>query len=134
MAMPEATINGGFPEKEKAGRSRLSEALRPLQRLDVRRGRTLLALRHVEGDLLAVLQRLEAGALDRAVMGEQILAAVIRRDESEALGVVEPLHGTCSHVYSLPENLLLARGCPSLAAGTMIKRELTATRSRFWRR
>src|SRR5918993_1487287 len=109
MAMPEATINGSFPEKEKAGRSRLSEAVRPLQRLDVRRGRTLLALRHVEGDLLAVLQRLEAGALDRAVMGEQILAAVIRRDESETLGVVEPLHGTCSHCHSIPEKFTALR-------------------------
>src|SRR5918994_1909122 len=120
MAMPEATINGGFPEKEKAGRSRLSEALRSLQRLDVRRGRTLLALRHVEGDLLAVLQRLEAGALDRAVMGEQILAAVVRRDESEALGVVEPLHGTCSHVIHFLK-YCCSRDCPSPASGTMIK-------------
>src|SRR5687768_7220957 len=79
-----------------------------LQRLDVRRRRALLALRHVEGDLLAVLQRLEAGALDRGVMGKKILAAVIRRDESEALRIVEPLHGTCSHVISIL-NLLRAR-------------------------
>src|SRR5688500_6093293 len=98
MAMPEATITGSFPEKQKAGRSRLSGSVRPLQRLDVRRRRALLALRHVEGDLLAVLQRLEAGALDRAVMREEILAAVIRRDESKTFRVVEPLHGTCSHV------------------------------------
>jgi hypothetical protein len=31
-------------------------------------------------------------------MGEEVLAAVIRRDEPEALGVVEPLHGACRHV------------------------------------
>ena len=53
---------------------------------------------HVEADLLRFLQRLVSIHLDGAVVGEQILAAVIRRDESEALGVVEPLHCTCSHV------------------------------------
>jgi hypothetical protein len=31
-------------------------------------------------------------------MHEEILAAVIGRDEAEALGVVEPLYGTCTHV------------------------------------
>ena len=54
---------------------------------------------HFEGDLLAFLQRLVAVHLDRGVVGEQILAAVIRRDEAETLGVVEPLHGTCSHCH-----------------------------------
>src|SRR5438045_861347 len=80
-----------------------------LQRLDVGRGRTLLALRHVEGDLLALFERLVAVHLDRAVMGEQILAAVIRRDESEALGVVEPLHGACRHVSQFLETKRLSR-------------------------
>src|SRR5438874_10319423 len=80
---------------------------RALQRLDVRRGRALLPLRHVEGDLLALFQRFVAGALDRAVMGEQILAAVVRRDETEALGVVEPLHGACWHVIPSAENCSL---------------------------
>src|SRR4051812_35307285 len=74
----------------------------PLQRLDVRRRRALLPLRHVERDLLAFFQRFVARSLDRAVMGKQILPAVIRRDEPETLGVVEPLHGTCSHVISIP--------------------------------
>src|SRR3954452_7562553 len=35
-------------------------------------------------------------------MDEQILAGVIGRDESEALVVVEPLHGSCCHVLSPP--------------------------------
>jgi hypothetical protein len=34
-------------------------------------------------------------------MDEKVFAAVIRRDEAEALGVVEPLNGTCTHVISL---------------------------------
>src|SRR5437879_5194590 len=74
-----------------------------LQRLDVCRGRALLPLRDVERDLLALFQGFEARALDRAVMGEQILPAVIRRDESEALGVVEPLHCACRHVVPFPQ-------------------------------
>src|SRR3546814_110607 len=53
----------------------------------------LLALHDLERDLLAFLQRLEAAALDRAEMDEQVLAA-FRGDEAEALGVVEPLDGT----------------------------------------
>src|SRR5688572_278559 len=59
-----------------------------------------------------------AGALDRAVMAEKILAAVIRGDESETLGIVEPLHGTCSHVY------VLKNCCERLSeppSGTMLK-------------
>jgi hypothetical protein len=34
-------------------------------------------------------------------MHEEILAAVIGGDEAEALGVVEPLYGTCTHVCFL---------------------------------
>src|SRR5690606_16844014 len=48
-------------------------------------------------DLLVVRQGFEAAALYGREMGEKILAAVIRGDESEALGVVEPLYGTCCH-------------------------------------
>src|SRR6185503_15322327 len=109
MAMPEQTITLGIPEKTKAGLSRLLIGVTPLQRLDVRCRRTLLALRHVEGDLLAVLQRLIARTLDRAVVAEKILAAVIRGNEAEAFGVVEPLYGACSHVCSLPKKLLRLR-------------------------
>src|SRR5690606_40527096 len=53
----------------------------------------LLALHDLEGHLLAFLQRLEAGALDRTEVDEEVLAA-FRGDEAEALGVVEPLDGT----------------------------------------
>src|SRR4029078_7865617 len=89
-------------------------------RFCVPRCRALGPLRDVERDLLAILQRFEAGSLDRAVMGEEILAAVIRRDESKALRVGEPLNGTCRHVVSIPK-LLLSRDCPSPASGTIIK-------------
>src|SRR5262245_13578943 len=51
----------------------------------------------VEGDLLAFLQLVEAGALDRADVHEDILAAILRLDESVALLGVEPLHGSLGH-------------------------------------
>src|SRR6185312_6630837 len=53
----------------------------------------LRALGDHEGDTLAFLQRLEAVALDRAEMHEQVFTA-FRRDEAEALGIVEPLDRT----------------------------------------
>src|SRR5688572_8439566 len=89
-----------------------------LERLDVRSRRTLLALRHVEGDLLALLQRFVATALDRAVMREQILAAIVRGDESEALRIVEPLHGASCHVIP---SLRLHEAVRAPLAGMMIK-------------
>ena len=48
-------------------------------------------------DLLAFLQRLESRHVDRREVREQIFAAAVRRNESETLGVVEPLHSTCCH-------------------------------------
>ena|SRR5690348_14630070 len=65
---------------------------------DVRRLRPLRAVRDVEADLLTFLQALEAIALDRREMREEILAAVGGSDEAEALRIVEPLDGTCCHV------------------------------------
>src|SRR6185369_17534755 len=99
MAMPEATITSDSRMKKAGAGRRLLVLLTCWlrHRLHVRGGGAFLALRHVEGDLLAFLERLEARRLDRAVVAEEILAAVIRRNESEALRVVEPLHGTCSH-------------------------------------
>src|SRR5262245_46588796 len=85
-----------------------------LERLDVGCRRTLLALRHVERYLLSLFQRLVARHLDRRVMGKEILAAVIRGDEAEAFRVVEPLHGTCSHVACF---LSVCEANPGLACG-----------------
>src|SRR5713101_1788939 len=65
-----------------------------LQLHDVLSGGALLALNHFELDSLAFGQGLEAILLDRGVMHEAVLFAVLGRDEAEALRVVEPLHGT----------------------------------------
>lgn len=51
-----------------------------------------LALYGDEGNLLAFLQAFEAGALDGAVVHEQVGAA-FRSDEAEAFLIVEPLDG-----------------------------------------
>src|SRR5947209_15030504 len=78
--------------------SRAACAARDLDRADARGRRALGAVGHFEFDLLALLQRLEAVHLDLGMMGEEVLAAVIRGDEAVAFGVVEPLHGTGCHV------------------------------------
>jgi hypothetical protein len=60
---------------------------------DLRRLGALLALRHFEFHALGFGQGLEPGALDFAEVGEEVLAAVVRGNEAEALAFVEPLHG-----------------------------------------
>src|SRR5690606_32464496 len=54
-----------------------------------------------EADLLAFVQRAQAGALDGRNVHEHVLAAVIRLDEAEAFLAVEPLHGAGLHELSL---------------------------------
>src|SRR5262249_33585783 len=77
----------------------------------------------VERDLLSLIEPLHPGALDRADVHENILAAVIRLDETIALLAVEPLHDSLSHM-TLPSG-----GCVKMAA-----RQPQPVRSRFWRR
>ena len=55
------------------------------------------ALRDFERNLLTFFEGLEAVHLDCGEVSEQIFAAVIRSDKSEAFGVIEPLDGTCCH-------------------------------------
>src|SRR4051794_6513717 len=84
----------------KARNTGLSNLLRASSSdlLNVRRGRALLTLLLVVAHLRALSQRLEAAALNRRVMNEEVLAAFIGGDEAEALVVVEPLDGSCCHV------------------------------------
>src|SRR3954447_18427429 len=51
----------------------------------------------LEGDLLAVAQAADAGALERGRVDEDVLAARVRRDEAVALLVVVPLHRARIH-------------------------------------
>src|SRR5882672_347624 len=61
---------------------------------DVLRRRALLALHDFELDALALREGLKALRLEWGVMHEAVLLAVLGRDETEPLRVVEPLHGT----------------------------------------
>src|SRR5712664_3075404 len=75
-----------------------------LQLHDVLRRRTLLGLHDLELHALAFGQRFESFSLNRCVMHEAVLAAVLGCDEPEALGIVEPLHGTGDtfHLFVAP--------------------------------
>src|SRR5437763_16415942 len=81
----------------RASRSLVETGL-ALERLNVRGGRAFGTLLRVVAHLRTLGQRLEAVAEDRGVMHKQVLARVIRRDESETLLVAEPLHSSCGHL------------------------------------
>src|SRR5688500_18007020 len=68
-----------------------------LRFLDVGRLLALGALRHIEGDLLAFLEGLEALHLDRGEMREEVFAAVVGCNEPVPLRVIEPLHSSGCH-------------------------------------
>src|SRR5690349_11635353 len=72
-----------------------------LDSADVDRLRALVALLGVVGDLCSLVQRAVALALDGAVMDEEVLALVIRRDEAVALLIAEPLDCSGCHVSYL---------------------------------
>src|SRR5205807_3516704 len=76
----------------------------------------LIPLLRLVGHLPTVGQALEAIAQDRAVMDEQVLAAIVRGNEPKPLGVVEPLHGSSCHVtppLATQERVRKARAQPS---------------------
>src|SRR2546430_12248956 len=59
--------------------------------------RALGALADLELDLLVLLKATEAVALDLRVVHEDVGAAIVGGDETEALLGVEPLHNTSCH-------------------------------------
>src|SRR6266705_6372689 len=90
--------------KKKPGKPGFFSRSAPLlEWLDVDRLRTFGAAGALERHLLVFLQALDAAALDRREVREKILPAVIRSDEPETLGVVEPLYRACTHVTGLPK-------------------------------
>src|SRR4051812_43782792 len=65
--------------------------------LEVRR-RFLSALpHHLEADLLALVEPVQTCGVHGSDVDEHVLRAVLRLNEAEALGGVEPLHGTHCH-------------------------------------
>src|SRR4051812_26748139 len=69
---------------------------------DVGRLGALLPLAGLVLDLGVLSQGLESLASDVAVMDEQILPAILRRDEPVPLCIVEPLDGSGCHKFPLP--------------------------------
>jgi len=61
-----------------------------------------------ERDLLSLTETLHSRAFDRADMDEDILAAVVGLNETEAFLATEPLHGSLRH-GTLPLKLRLLR-------------------------
>src|ERR671930_2299603 len=98
-----------------------------LERGDVDGLRPLVAGLRVVGDLRALGQRLEAVGVDAGVVDEEVLATVVRRDEAEALVVVEPLHGSGRHV--IPPWLV----CTANAEDAARRQRLRALNT-LWRR
>src|SRR5690606_2652588 len=98
---PAPILHAGGGRTKKAPRERGLECgggcRESLGRLDPGRLCALGALLHFVADPLAFLQAAEALGIDRGEMHENVCAAVLGRDEAEALGVVEPLHGAVLH-------------------------------------
>src|SRR5919197_6571017 len=77
---------------------------------DVRRLGPLRTLAGFELDLCTLCKALVAVPSNVAVMNEEILAAVLRRDEAVALRVVEPLDGSSCHKNTSPTPSRTGRG------------------------
>src|SRR3954453_18224266 len=71
-----------------------------LERRDVDGLGTLVPGLSVVRHLGALGQRLEAAAVDAGVVDEEVLAALVRGDEAEALVAVEQFDGSGGHVSS----------------------------------
>src|SRR3954453_13057110 len=83
----------------EAGRPACSGAGERLQRGDVDGLGPLVPGLGVVADARALGEGLEALGVDARVVDEEVLARVVRRDEAEALVVVEPLDGSGGHIW-----------------------------------
>src|SRR3954453_17309958 len=101
-----------------------------LEHLDVRGCRALGTFLGLVAHLGALAERLEAAALDRAVVNEEVLAAVVGRDESKALVVTEPLHSSCRHLCS-PSGVCAMRDAEGAERQQLQKREHGFSRTNF---
>src|SRR3954470_23672687 len=98
----EAPPSWARPPRRRFGQVPGSAFVRESDGANVLRLRALGALRDVELDLLVLVQGLVALGLDRRVVHEDVVAAVLLRNEAEALLRVEPLNSALSHVLDTP--------------------------------
>src|SRR5215210_2513714 len=94
----------------EAGRALRSVVVRRLERGDVDGLGALVPGLRVEAHASALGESLEALRVDARVVDEEVLARVVRRDEAEALVVVEPLDGSGGHSLSLLGSSCCDRG------------------------
>src|SRR5207253_9707580 len=69
---------------------------------DVLRLQSLRTFHHIELHLLALRKGAEAIGLDGRVVAEHVLTTAVLRDETEPLGIVEPLHSSSCHLRRHP--------------------------------
>src|SRR5262249_21760846 len=84
---------------------------------DVHRLGPLVAGFLLVGDARALGQRAVAVGIDARVMDEEVAAALVGRDEAEALVVAEPLHGAGRH-FSLSSDDSVLRSEEAAATWT----------------
>ncbi len=87
--------------------------------LEVNRLGAALVLLDLEADLLAFAQMAQARLLDSGDVNEDVLGAVVRLDEAEALGGVEKLYRTDGHVLGIPIQDCKITGRTLCLAGAM---------------
>ena len=87
MKEPPGVPDGSFASRAKSDGAQI-----------LSRGLACLRIRHnVERDLLPLIEAVHSCALDLLDVHEDILAAIIRLDESVAFVWIEPLHRALSH-------------------------------------
>src|SRR5690242_20378446 len=82
------------------GRARRVSADARLGRLQICSCVFAALVHHIVRNALSLIQGAHSGALDSADVHENVASAALRLNESEALLIVEPLHGACRHKVS----------------------------------
>src|SRR3989338_2834953 len=98
---------------------------------------TLGTLHYVKDDFLTFLERLEAAHADLGIVCEQIRAAIVGCDKTEALCVVKPFNCTGCHVvvsfrsekYEISRINVRVRNCTRKGLKWSLTIEATLTRS-----
>ena len=94
---PPKTIAPLYRQK-KTRQRRVFKRSRKSNTRDIRSLLALWTLRHVKRNLFALFEGLESAHGNRGEVREKIFATIIRSNETETLGVIEPLNCTCCHI------------------------------------
>jgi hypothetical protein len=85
------------------------------QRNDFDGLRPFLALLDLILNALVFLQRSKSLGFDAAVVREDVATTIVGLDETEALGLIEPLYNACGHSKLFVENAGSARGAQAMS-------------------